>query len=89
MAITVPSGLVGSVAYAGTAPAASAAFTVSKVSGGSSTSLGTITISTSGTVSLAGAGGSLAAGDVLRLTAPGTQDTALSDVGITVLAART
>lgn len=89
MAITVPSGLAGSVAYAGTAPAASAAFSVSKVSSGVTTALGTITIAPAGTVSLAGAGGSLAAGDVLRLTAPATQDTALADIGITVLAQRT
>lgn len=87
-AVTIPAGLVGSVAFAGALPAASAVFSVSKVSSGVTTALGTITISTSGTVSLAGAGGSLAAGDVLRLTAPAVADSAMSDIGITILTQR-
>lgn len=85
-AVTVPAALAGSQACANTATTAATAFTLSKVSGGTATSIGTITIAagSKNSFTLAGAGAALAIGDALMLTTPSTQDATLADVGITI-----
>jgi hypothetical protein len=89
--INVPVALAGTVGFANVVPAANAVFTLNKVtSAGVATALGTVTVpagARSG-FTLAGAGGSLVAGDSLQMVAPSTQDASLADIGITILVSK-
>jgi len=68
----------------GTNPTATATYTVYK----NGSSVGTIAISTSGVFTFTTSGFTLNAGDRLTIVAPGSQDTTLADVGITLVGTR-
>lgn len=82
-AFTIASALSGTQIKAGTAAAASAAFSLRK----NGTEFGTATFAAAGTVPTLAAASqtSFAAGDVLRVVAPATADATLADIVFTVV----
>ena len=86
-AISFAANFAGSFGSVGTNPTSTAAYNVRK----NGTSIGTISISTGGACTFTSSGGtvqSLAAGDRLTITAPGTQDSTLSDAAFTLAGTR-
>ena len=92
MACAIPANLEGTVAYAGTPPAAGAAFVLNKLpaGGGAAVTLGSLSFAagTAGAMLSTQPAASLAVGDVLQLASPAAQDATLADIGITILAMR-
>lgn len=81
--ITLPASLTGSQFHIATNPAAVMTFALSKISGGSSSSIGSVSFGTSGAATITFASAiTFAAGDILSLVAPSPQDTAGSDVSM-------
>lgn len=91
-AVTFAADFAGSYAEAITGATAETVFTVSKIVSGTPTTIGTITFAIGSTTGvLATTGGleqSLAAGDILKITAQATADDTLADVGITLKGVR-
>lgn len=84
-AVNMPDDFAGSYAYAGTLPTdGNWVFDIAK----NGSSLGTLTITTGGTITFVTTGGasSFAAGDRLTITAPNTPDSTGADIAITLAA---
>ena len=91
-AFTLPANLAGSIARALTAAAASAVWTLTRIPAGSSTetAIATLTFAANGTLATFStqAAINVAAGDILRLKAPASQDGTLADITFTFVGAR-
>jgi|SRR5215471_3051634 len=87
--IHIPTALAGSKGLiGGAAPASSASFVLNKISGISSTVIGSIIVSNIKVFNFSGIGGDLVAGDALTMTAPPVQDATMSDPAIAIAATR-
>ena len=84
--VNFPGNLSGSSGSCGTNPTATATFTLSKTSGGTTTSVGSVSVSTAGVFTFSTSGGtavSFSFGDILTVTAPSSQDSTLANVSMT------
>jgi hypothetical protein len=92
-ASSIPNNFDSSVAFVGTNPTSSAVFTVKKTASGVTTTIGTVTISTGGTITFAfsspGSAHSIAAGTRLFIEPPNPADGTLAGVSITIAMTRT
>jgi hypothetical protein len=87
--LTVPANLAGTTVSFGMWPTtANAAFDLQHNTASTSSPIGTITIDTTGGVTLAGTGGAVMPGDTLQIIMPVVQDATLADVAVTILAMR-
>lgn len=89
-ALTLPTNLAGTTGYALTGSTASAAFNLSYIRSGTTTSIATLTFAIGAHTlsSITATALSLLATDVLLLTAPATQDATLATVSLSFLAGR-
>ena len=90
--VSIPTSFMGGYARAATAPTSSATFALSAISvGGTVTNIGNVIVNTSGAGTASGFTSvyNASAGDILKITAPATQDATMADVAITILATRT
>ena len=86
-AATIAANFANSQTYADTVGTAAAAFAVWQIQGGTTkTQIGTITLTAGSNTAhtFTGSAVTLAAGDVLQIIAPATQDTTLADVSLTL-----
>lgn len=83
IAFTIPAGLSGSRMVAGTAATGTSVFTLKK----NGTSFGTMTFAAAGTTATLSAASATAVStsDIITITAPGTADATLANVGWTVI----
>lgn len=82
-ALKLPASLAGSQAYIGTHPTLAMTFALNKISGVTTTSIGSVAIATTGIVTFTfAAATSFAAGDILQVIAPSIQDVTGADVGM-------
>lgn len=87
---TFPIGLSGSYGYCGTAPAGSVSCTVKRISGGSTTTIGSVNFAagaTSATFSFTSAV-TTSAGDVIQVFAPSTADSTFANVSLALVGTR-
>jgi hypothetical protein len=86
-ALTVPASMAGSAGYASVAPTGAVSLAVSVLTpGGSSTNVGTINWAVgASTPTFAGSGFSVAVGQVVIVTAPGTADATFANASFTIL----
>jgi len=86
-AATIAANFASSQTYVDTVGTSAAAFAVWQIQGGTTkTQIGTITLTAGSTTAhtFAGSAATLAAGDVVQIIAPATQDATLADVSITL-----
>lgn len=91
-AMTLQANFAGTVVYDSTQATANAVFAVNHISGGTTTPIGTLTITPSSHTSVTlstQAAVTMAAGDVLQLVAPSSPDATLANLAVTMLAYRT
>jgi hypothetical protein len=88
--IKLPSSLTGSVFIIGTNPTSTMTFTLYQVTSGTATSIGTVAFSTSGSPTVTFSSTiTFASGDLLRISAPGSQDATGADISLGFKGSRT
>jgi hypothetical protein len=76
--------MVPSVSACGTNPTATSVLPINKISGGTTTAVGTLTFNTSGVGTFTTTATSFNAGDIVEVISPSSADATLSDIGITL-----